>query len=73
MSTDPNLLNRLSDTLDALDLMLLGNENQNVTINGLTRPSISKAIKIRTEEYRTISTSNPNTIPRDGEEWIVTE
>ena len=73
MSTAAELIERLQNDINALDVILLGNEYQDVTLNGVTKPTISKALRLRMESYRTISTSAPNTIPRDGEEWIVTE
>ncbi len=73
MSTAAELIERLQNDINALDVILLGNEYQDVTLNGVTKPTISKALRLRMENYRTISTSAPNTIPRDGEEWIVTE
>ena len=73
MSTATELLDRLGADVNALDQIILGDENVTVTVNGQTKPSISKAILARFTEYRTVSTSAPSGVPRDGEEWIVVD
>lgn len=73
MSTATELLDRLGDDINALDQILLGNENTTVVLNGVTKPSISRALQTRFNEYRTISTQAPSGVPRDGEEWIVVD
>ena len=73
MSTATELLDRLGEDVNALDQILLGDENTTVTLNGVVKPSISKAIRTRFSEYRTVSTSAPSGVPRDGEEWIVVD
>lgn len=73
MATANELLGRLEADIDALDVVLLGGENATVSLSGVTKPSISKAIKDRFTLYRTISTEAPSGVPRDGEEWIVVD
>lgn len=73
MSTAQELLDKLATDINALDTVLLGDENASVTVSGVTKPSISKAIQTRFSMYRTISTSAPSGVPRDGEEWIVVD
>lgn len=73
MSTATELLDRLAQDVNALDQILLGDENVSVTLNGVAKPSISRAIHTRFTEYRTVSTSAPSGVPRDGEEWIVVD
>lgn len=73
MATANELLNRLEADINALDVVLLGDENATVSLSGVTKPSISKAVKDRFTRYRTISTEAPSGVPRDGEEWIVVD
>lgn len=73
MATANELLNRLEADINALDVVLLGDENATVSLAGVTKPSISKAIQDRLTRYRTISTEAPSGVPRDGEEWIVVD
>ncbi|QQM14083.1 putative glutamine-hydrolyzing GMP synthase subunit [Vibrio phage pVco-14] len=69
--TLPELIEKLRQDINALDVVLLGDPNATITLNGVTKPSISKAVTDRLNGYRTVSTSAPTGIPRDGEEWIV--
>lgn len=73
MSTATELLDRLGADVNALDQIILGDENTTVTLNRVVKPSISRAIHTRFTEYRTVSTSAPSGVPRDGEEWIVVD
>lgn len=73
MATAAELIERLGVNVDALDVILLGDQNATVEVQGQEKPSIAKAMSERFESYRTISTATPTTIPRDGEEWIVVE
>lgn len=72
MATLPELIEKMRVDINALDVVLLGDANATVTVDGKTKPSITKAVEERLDGYRTVSTSAPSGVPKKGQEWIVT-